>query len=90
MCDSSKLVKQLRSTIGAEVENNGSRCTVVELLEQPLCLIIEALGARTTIQDNQFGSPQRRVTRVFTIPCLSESDDGFLHQELLSLNLRLE
>ncbi len=90
MCNISKLIKQLRSTIGVEVEYNGSRCAVVELLEQPLCLVVEALSARSTIQDNQFGSPQRRVSRIFTIPCLSESNDGTLHQELLSLGLRLE
>jgi hypothetical protein len=62
----------------------------VELLEAPLCLVIETAGERTTLQDNQFGSPQRRVTQVFTLPCLSDSDDGSLHQELLSLGLGFE
>jgi hypothetical protein len=86
----SELIQQLRSTIGAEVKYNGVRCTVVELLEEPLCLVIETAGGRTTIQDNQFGSPQRRVTQIFTLPCLSDTDDGSLHQELLSLGLGLE
>jgi hypothetical protein len=30
------------------------------------------------------------VTQVFTLPCLSDTDDGSLHQELLSLGLGFE
>jgi hypothetical protein len=90
MHDSTQLVKQLRRTIGTPVEHNGVRCTVVELLEEPLCLVIQVQGTGTAIQDNQFGSPQRRVTQVFTIPCLSEGNAGELHQELLSLGLGIK
>jgi hypothetical protein len=85
-----KLTQHLRRAIGTTVEYHGVRCSVVELLEEPLCLVLETVGGRTTIQDNQFGSPQRRVTQVFTLPCLSDSDDGSLHQELLSLGLGFE
>ena len=90
MHDSSELVKQLRSTIGAHVDYKGIRCTVVELLEEPLSLVIEAQEARTSIQDNQYGSPQRRVTEVFTIPCLNDTNEDYLHQELLMLGLSLK
>lgn len=84
------LIAQLRNIIGGEVNYEGTPCMVVELLEEPLCLVLEAMGARTTIQDDQYGSPQRRVTQVFTIPCISEEDEQHLHQKLLSLGLRLD
>jgi hypothetical protein len=90
MSNRSELVQQLRNSIGTEVEYNGLRCTVVELLEEPLSLVIQATSAHTTIQDNQFGDAQRRVAQVFTLPCLSDTDDGALHQELLSLELGLK
>ena len=90
MHDSNELMKQLRSTIGAQVNYRGIRCTVVELLKEPLCLVIEAQEVCTSIQDNQYGNPQRRVTEVFTIPCLSDLNEGYLHQELLTLGLGLE
>lgn len=86
----SKLIQQLRRTIGSSVEYNGIDCTVVELLEQPLCLVLQRLGARTTIQDGQFGNPQRLVTTVYTIPCISDEGDGGLYSELLALGLSLE
>lgn len=85
-----EIVKQLRSSIGTQVHYNGIRCSVVELLEDPTCLVLQALETRSTIQDNQFGTPQRRVTQVFTIPCFSEITDGRLHDELLSLDLPLK
>lgn len=78
-------IAQLRQMIGREVEYQGIRCIVVELLEEPLSLVIQALEPRTAIQDNQFGTPQRRVSQLFTLPCLDE--EGGLHQELLSLGL---
>ena len=81
---------KLRGAIGEQVLYNGVNCTVVELLEQPLCLVLQALGARTAIQDSQFGSPYRRVTPVYTIPCLNDEGDGGLHSELLALGLSLE
>jgi hypothetical protein len=90
MSSRSELVQQLRNTIGTVVHYNGLRCTVVELLEEPLCLVIQATAARTTIQDNQFGVAQRRVAQVFTLPCLSDTDEAGLHPELLSLGLGLK
>ena len=90
MRQSSDLIKQLRTTIGSQVNYGGVRCSVVELLEEPLCLVLQALGPRIALQDSQFGAPQRRVTPAFTIPCLSTTDDGGLHPELLALGLPLE
>lgn len=82
-----QLVQQLRETIGAQVDYQGLRCAVVELLDEPPSLVLQVLGPRTTIQENQFGLPNRRVTQIFTIPCLSEDEGECLHQELLSLGL---
>lgn len=82
-----KLLQKLRASIGSCVVYNGTRCIVVEILQQPLCLVIEAIGPRTVIQENQFGTPQRRASEIFTIPCLYQ---GELHEELLALGLSLE
>lgn len=90
MSNRNELIQQLRNTIGTAVNYNGVQCTVVELLEEPLSLVIQAITARTTLQDNQFGAPRRRVTQVFTLPCLSDTDEGGLHPELLSLGLGLK
>lgn len=89
MVDTTQLIKRLRGHIGSQITHNGIPCIVVELLEQPLCLVIEAIGARTTIQDNQYGRPQRLASRVFTIPCLSHDNSELLHPELLALGLDL-
>lgn len=86
----SELIEQLRNSIGSEVEYCGMRCTVVELLEQPLCLVLQALGARIAIQENQYGLPYRRVTPVFTIPCLTSDGEGCINPELLTLGLCFE
>lgn len=86
----SDLIQQLRNSIGSEVEYCGMRCTVVELLDQPLCLVLQALGARIAIQENQYGLPYRRVTPVFTIPCLSSNEEECLNPELLNLGLPLK
>lgn len=90
MQHSSELLSQLRNTIGTQVEYNGVPCAVVELLEEPLCLVLQALGPRRAIQESQYGRPQRWVTPIFTIPCLSEEAAGVFHPELLALGLRLE
>jgi hypothetical protein len=90
MVATTQLIKRLRGHIGSQVIHNGIPCIVVELLEQPLCLVIEAIGARTTIQDNQFGRPQRLASRVFTIPCLSDDNSDCLHPALLALGLELQ
>ncbi len=89
MHGNSELIQQLRRTIGTTVVYNGVRCSVMELLEQPLGLVLQALDTRTAIQDTQFGSPHRRVTQVFTVPCLSEENREALHPELLALELNL-
>lgn len=90
MHDHSELIQQLRRTVGATVVHNGVRCSVVELLEQPLGLVLEVTGAHTAIQDTQYGSPHRRVKQIFTLPCLDEADGESLHPELLALGLTFD
>lgn len=80
------LVTQLRNSIGEKVDYNGTPCIVVEILEHPLLLVLQATGPGSVIQPNQYGGPQRRVTPVFTLPCL-DSDGKGLHPELLALGL---
>lgn len=90
MDNRSQLIDRLRDTIGAEVEYNGVRCTVIELLDNPLSLVLQATDSMDAIQDNQFGTPSRRVKKIFTLPCLDEYTDNSLHDDILALDLRLE
>jgi hypothetical protein len=90
MDNSFQLITRLRNTIGAEVEYNGVRCTVIELLDNPLSLVLQAVDSRDAIQDNQFGTPQRRVKEIFTLPCLNGRAGNSLHEDILALDLRLE
>jgi hypothetical protein len=83
-------LQSVRALIGRRVMHQGIPCTVVELLEHEPALVLEASGARGEIQDNQYGSPHRRVAEVFTIPFYEEPGSERLHPELLALGFILE
>ncbi len=85
-----KLIPQLRRYIGQTVQHNGIDCTIVEVLEEPLSLILQATGPPTEIQQSQFGKPHRRVIPIFTLPCLCEEGGIALHPQLLALGLNLK
>ena len=87
MLDKHLLVQQLRGAIGMELNYQGVRCIVVELIGAPLTLVLQSLETHSTVQDDQLGTPKRRVTEIFTIPCLDEDDGENLHQELEALGL---
>ncbi|MFO7593333.1 MAG: hypothetical protein R6X15_04720 [Pseudomonadota bacterium] len=78
---------QLHNLIGRTVNHRGVTCTVVEVLESEPALVLEAQGSRTSLQDNQYGNPGRRVPEVFTIPLFDEEDRSEFHPDLLQLGL---
>lgn len=90
MTQSRTLKETLRKTIGSATAYHGTPCIVVELLEEPLCLVLQALGPRTALQESQFGTPQRHVSTIFAIPCLSDEGADHWHPELLALGLALD
>ncbi len=87
MSSKPELIRQLRNMIGKEVEYNARPCIIVELLEEPLQLILEETGSRHAIQENQFGQPQRRAPSIHTLLCL---EGDALHGDLLALGLSLD
>lgn len=84
--DKSRLITELRTTIGRVVHYRGVRCCVIELLEDYPALVFRVEGPPSSIQDNQFGDPHRRVTETFTLPCL-DAEGKELHPELTALGL---
>ena len=78
-------IEQLRNMIGVEVWHEGTRCEVLEVLEDgPSLILVNADGA--TIQTDQFGNPSRRVPQTHAVPVLS-NDGTALHPAFLALDL---
>lgn len=77
---------QLRGMIGLTVRHQGHTCYVIEVLEDGPSLVLEDRGPVKALQEDQFGDPQRRVPRTFTIPVLDKARTG-IHPEFLALDL---
>ncbi len=75
---------QLRGMIGEQVHYRGTRCRVIEVIEDGPSLVLAGDG--TVIQDDQFGDPARRVPRTWTVPVVAPNR-AELHEEFLSLEL---
>lgn len=82
--DRSRL-EQLRRYIGRVVIHKGIRCQVIEVLEDAPALVLLDVEQHTHIQDNQYGEPQRRVPRTYTVPLLDTGET--LHPEFVRLGL---
>jgi hypothetical protein len=69
-----ELVRTLQALIGREAIVDGVHCQVIEILEAgPRVVVCEV--ARSEIQANQYGDPQRRVPRTHTLPLRSAVHD---------------
>lgn len=77
---------QLRGMIGLTVRYRGHTCCVIEVLEDGPSVVLEERGPAKALQEDQFGDPQRRVPRTFTVPILDEQRTG-IHPEFLALDL---
>lgn len=78
--------EQLRRMIGIQVYHQGKPCVVIEVLEDNIALVLQALEGDATIQGNQFGDARRRVPLTYTIPVLNTERDS-LHPDFLTLDL---
>lgn len=72
--------------IGLRVSHQGIHCVVLEVLEDGPSLVLQDLEQRTTIQDDQFGDPKRRVVLTYTVPVLTD-DRTEIHPDFLALEL---
>ncbi len=86
--NTNRLTAHLRSLLGVEVIHQGVRCQLLEILDDGPTLVLQDRETHTTIQDNQYGGPWRRVPAVYTIP-LTTQDGTELHPSFIALNLPL-
>jgi len=87
MRNDNQLVAKLKGLIGRSVVHQGKTCTVLELLESEPALVLISDTHRSSLQDNQYGNPGRRVPETFTIPLYDEEDSSQIHPKLLRLGL---
>lgn len=83
-----RIIAYLRGQLGIEVIHQGMRCQLLEVLDDGPTLVLQDCEAHTTIQDNQYGGPWRRVPSIYTIP-LTTQDGGMFHPSFIALNLPL-
>lgn len=77
---------QLRCLIGSPVHYEGTRCEVIEVLEDGPALILQYADEHMVIQADQHGEAHRRVPTTLTVPILSP-DRGSYHPAFLELDL---
>jgi len=71
------MLDHLQLYIGCEITYKGTRCQLIEVLEDGPALVFMCLEHTTTIQSDQHGGAHRRVHETHTVPCLSE-----IHEDL--------
>ncbi len=68
--------KTLNNLIGREVSYQGTRCRIIEILEEDPALVLQDYQPQKTVQPNQYGEANRRAPRVFTVALLNIRRDG--------------
>lgn len=87
MSDASKItLPHLRALIGLRVRYEGRPWVVVEVMESPPSLVLEADGAASVIQADMHGRPWDYATETRVINVLTADETG-LSDELLSLEI---
>ena len=84
MQEMKEIMRFARGMIGARVIHNGQTCTVIEVLEDKLVLIIEADHPGTSIQSDAYGHARREMRTLHSLPILNETADA-LHPLLAQL-----
>ncbi|RMG27394.1 MAG: hypothetical protein D6721_10660 [Gammaproteobacteria bacterium] len=82
----SPTIENLRRLLGVEVEYQGRRCRVVEILEEGPQIVVQCLEHRT-IQPNQYGDASRRVPETHAFP-VARLDPEFLARLLQAASQR--
>jgi hypothetical protein len=70
-------VDRLRNLIGREVDYEGRRCTIIEVLEEGPHVILQHQEVNITIQPDQHGEAHRKVPRTITLPVIDSEGGGF-------------
>lgn len=68
MNTSSDILARLAPFVGREVQYQGLRCTVLDLLSDPPMLVLRPVGAETVIQADNFGKPMRHAPQLYELP----------------------
>lgn len=87
MSMNNQLRYELQRLIGRSVTHQGIPCTIIEFLEHEPALVLESCDPHSSLQDNQYGNPGRRVAEVFTIPLYENENSKSLHPDLLQLGV---
>ncbi|MCB1874415.1 MAG: hypothetical protein KDH88_00405 [Chromatiales bacterium] len=74
MLDPRPIYEQLRSLCGKRVRYLGEDLIVVDLLDEPYALVLQADGD-PAIQADLHGNPCRRAPRTLTVPLLDASGE---------------
>ena len=93
------MIRQLHQYIGCEITYEGTRCQLIEILEDGPSLVFLNLEHSTSIQSDQHGCAHRKVQKTYTVPCLSDVHDDLhpvvkevlpeeIHAELLAFLTR--
>ncbi len=70
--------------IGYRLKHEGGNCTVIEVLEDRLEIILEADDPSLEIQADAYGNARREMRTLYYIPILNQAGDGF-HSLFISL-----
>lgn len=67
---------RLQDLIGKRLQYRGSYCQIIDILDEGPALILQDCSDHKTIQANQFGEANRRVSPTFVISLLNVRGDG--------------
>lgn len=70
------IIDDLRDLIGRYADFHGTRCEIIEVLEDGPALVLQDCGDQTSIQADQHGEAHRRVpqTQTVTVPIDAEEN----------------
>lgn len=77
---------RLRCLIGERVLYQGTRCRLVEVLEDEQAVVLEACHRFNELQADQTGNTSRRVPKLITIR-VEQAGKGGLNPEFVALGL---
>lgn len=76
----------LRAMLGARLQYRGAPYTVIEIIDTPTALILEADEPSSRIQTDVNGNARREMRELVTVPIFT-ADSEKLHSEFLQINL---
>ena len=79
-------LNQLRGMIGLRILYSGTTYTVIEVLEDNPCIVVQADQPDSHIQADAYGNARRQVRDTLTIPVFS-NDKTELHVNFLRIDL---